>query len=151
MKIVISPSKCFSIFLCLFLFIPIAEAVTKTGIINADETWSGIIETTGNVTIAEGVTVTIDPDLNKWNNIQSGSTTTFSKPPSVDKKSARKTKRLLKLPKQDHSPQPNNKWRTFGLHFSTGPVIIRMGVFSIWVVLSNRDADHQPYRECYRS
>ena len=61
MKIVISPSKCFSIFLCLFLFIPIAEAVTKTGTINADETWSGITETTGNVSIAEGVTVTVDP------------------------------------------------------------------------------------------
>ena len=37
------------------------SAVEKTGNINADETWSGIIEVTGNVTIAEGVTVTVNP------------------------------------------------------------------------------------------
>ncbi|MDA1069350.1 MAG: hypothetical protein O3C43_22965 [Verrucomicrobia bacterium] len=61
MKPIFSTAKCSSIFIFLFLFISIAEGVTKTGTINADETWSGVIETTGNVTIAETVTVTVNP------------------------------------------------------------------------------------------
>jgi parallel beta-helix repeat protein len=61
MKIAIFPSKCIGIVIYLSLFISIAEAVTKTGTITADETWSGVIEITGFVTIGETATVTVNP------------------------------------------------------------------------------------------
>jgi hypothetical protein len=52
----------FSLYLGFLGFLPsISWGVEKSGILTADETWSGSIEITNSVTINEGVTVTIQP------------------------------------------------------------------------------------------
>lgn len=58
-------SHSFNAFTCvlatLLFSASLSLAVEKTGSITTDETWSGVIEITGNVTITPGVTVTVNP------------------------------------------------------------------------------------------
>ena len=53
---------CFSVCLGFLGFLPsLSWGVEKSGILTADETWSGSIEITNSLTINEGVTLTIQP------------------------------------------------------------------------------------------